>query len=381
MAKKKESRWSSIRKESTELVLSSTIHGFPNIFKRERTTLKTLWLFLSITSLIGCQVTVYQNISSYLRYNVISETKTVSDQPFIFPAITFCIDFPFDLIGMTKFCAFKYNYSDCKDRLNVSMFDSFQELDYFGRYNCIRFNGFKNENIQLKSSIGTSFMNGFQIEFLMPHNWLGIHVYVADNHVNYFEPLMPFYAGTSNEIQLYFRKMVEKLMPYPYNPCFSINRKSHLQENCIQKCIHEKVAETYNCSFPGYYMINRKVTCNDDYYNQFQYFEFLNKRNLFKPNCKRKCAKECETTRYETTILHQPLKWTHPERDQTIRVITFFAESIYQEIVQVPQMTLSGLISSLGGTIGVFLGLSFLSFVEIIEFFIRIFFIMFKKSN
>lgn len=372
----KASLWSLIKSASSDSILSSTIHGFPNIFKTERVILKALWIILSIFSLVFCLLTVYQNVSNYSNYNVISETKTVSKQPFIFPAITLCTDFPFNLLEMTKFCAFNYEYSNCYDQQNVSIFESFQEQDYFGRYNCIRFNGFRNGSTELKSSIGTSFMSGFQIEFLIPYASLGLHVYVADNDVNYFERLMPFYASATTEVQLYFRKMVEKLMPYPYNECFMTKISEHTQENCVQKCIHQNVANIYNCSFPGFYMVKTKHLCDKDYFTQYRYFEFLKLRSSFEPECKENCLKECETTRYETTLLQQPLKMNHPERNRTARVIAFFAELTYRETMQVPQITLSCLISSIGGTLGVFLGLSLLSFAEIIQYLIRIFCIL-----
>ena len=46
---------------------------------------------------------------------------------------------------------------------------------------------------------------------------------------------------------------------------------------------------------------------------------------------------------------------------------------------QEPKILLTDLVSNIGGTLGLFLGISFLSFIELFELIIEILFIFFKK--
>ena len=49
------------------------------------------------------------------------------------------------------------------------------------------------------------------------------------------------------------------------------------------------------------------------------------------------------------------------------------------EFVEVPKINIFALISSIGGALGLFIGLKFLSFIEFFEFIIEIAFILLKK--
>ncbi len=51
----------------------------------------------------------------------------------------------------------------------------------------------------------------------------------------------------------------------------------------------------------------------------------------------------------------------------------------YKLISQNPKTEMFNFISNIGGLLGVFLGISFLSFIEIFETFFEIMFILFKK--
>jgi hypothetical protein len=60
-----------------------------------------------------------------------------------------------------------------------------------------------------------------------------------------------------------------------------------------------------------------------------------------------------------------------------VLILTFFYESLsYTVIDQIPKMNMLDLISNIGGNLGLFIGVSFLSFAEIIELFIEILFIL-----
>ena len=78
-----------IRKNLTELVLTSTCHGFPSVVRSNRVAFKIMWLFFSTVSLsLGCYM-LYKNVLDYLNYDVIIQVKTIKEIPTEFPTLTF----------------------------------------------------------------------------------------------------------------------------------------------------------------------------------------------------------------------------------------------------------------------------------------------------
>jgi len=57
----------------------------------------------------------------------------------------------------------------------------------------------------------------------------------------------------------------------------------------------------------------------------------------------------------------------------------FFPSQEYTEIRETPKMLVLDLISNLGGVLGIFLGFSIFSFIELFEILIRVVIILFKK--
>ncbi len=84
---------------------------------------------------------------------------------------------------------------------------------------------------------------------------------------------------------------------------------------------------------------------------------------------------ECDSTYYSIT---------QKTLNTTIRPYEscFFFESLeYTYITQIPKTTLYDFISSIGGSLSLFVGLSFVSFFEIIEIIIEVTFILFQKTK
>lgn len=52
---------------------------------------------------------------------------------------------------------------------------------------------------------------------------------------------------------------------------------------------------------------------------------------------------------------------------RTLELYVYFENMKYMEISEKPSMTLNGLISNIGGTIGLFLGMSVMSLIEVLE--------------
>ena len=131
-----------------------------------------------------------------------------------------------------------------------------------------------------------------------------------------------------------------------------------------------------------------------------QYRSFV--RDFLKGNvydiCSNYCPHECETIDY---VVHMnteqlPVFGNISEKSKSfeysalfktfenvqkhyIQVKAYFHELKFTFISQQPKTGVVDLVSNIGGTLGLFLGISFLSSIEIIELIIEILFVIFKK--
>ena len=72
---------------------------------------------------------------------------------------------------------------------------------------------------------------------------------------------------------------------------------------------------------------------------------------------------------------------TYEELKQSVLSVTiYYEDNTYTEITQVAKTGITDLISSMGGLLGLFIGISFLSFGEIIEIIFEVIFILIEKD-
>ncbi len=86
------------------------------------------------------------------------------------------------------------------------------------------------------------------------------------------------------------------------------------------------------------------------------------------------CPYECDTVTYDASVNRQPYY------DANIsKLFLFYRQLKYESITQIPKTGFPELISAIGGTLGLFVGLRLLSFVEILEFVLQLIYHTFKK--
>ena len=149
-----------------------------------------------------------------------------------------------------------------------------------------------------------------------------------------------------------------------------------LQANCIESCINQGIGSKYNCSIPSYYEVKhlrrcvslpvahsaRPVNYDTSVYEGY-ISRVVNLTGEFEAECERLCPRECGTTRFGTTIS------TEKDLRDTVMTLNFFVSEFSSLVVcQIAKMDMFALVSSVGGTLGLFVGLSFLSFFEFFEF-------------
>jgi len=163
---------------------------------------------------------------------------------------------------------------------------------------------------------------------------------------------------------VYASKTVDQKLGEPYNPCTEVEDKTYRRENCLEKCIHDRVDGVYNCSLSTGYYISIKTRCRQNMTVQAAW------RNSFMKPCEVVCPQECSSTDWNVAIV--PGK--ENSNSSTITTIEVYLSKMnHLELSQIPKTTFWDFLSSLGGTL-CFLGMSFMSFIEVAEFILQIIF-------
>jgi hypothetical protein len=72
---------------ASESILDTTSHGLPKIIKNKNICLQMLWIFALMASSGGCAYLMYDTLSHYLQWSVVTNIKVVSETPARFPTV------------------------------------------------------------------------------------------------------------------------------------------------------------------------------------------------------------------------------------------------------------------------------------------------------
>jgi len=302
-----------------------------------------------------------------LEYDVITVTKNVVEEMVVFPSFTICAPLWLSF-GNVKLSTRHVSYCLFDDtRCNIT-----NDIEHFTRekltstndqYNCLRFNGYR-ENYTLKAK--DDIYRG--LVFRLNMNMSVFRFYIQDNYLNTYRSSIEYTISANETYRVYASKTVDKKLGEPYNPCTKVEDKAYRRENCLEKCIHDHVDNVYNCSLhTGYYNYNfMKIPwCKQNVTEQAAW------RNSFMKPCEVVCPQECFSTDWNVAIV--PGKENSNSRDTITTIEVSLSQMNHLELTQIPKTSFWDFLSSLGGTLG-FLGMSFMSFIEVAEFISQIIF-------
>ncbi len=297
-----------------------------------------------------------ETVKDYHQYDVFTQTKRIVVTSSLMPSVTFC----FRGSETDNLNAF-FNKAEFKSP-NGLVTDlagkQFYQEDIPGH--CIMFNQYtnKSENRLLTAyTISDSFV--FFVNFSI--GFRSINIFLSDTHDNILD--WSQYVTTSYNVKgLYFfnfEKEVEVRLEEPYNHCQNVSDITYRQSNCLAKCKNEKIASKYNCTLRNFYSIPGYSFCN---YSEFDSV------------CKEQCLKECVSTKFD-------IFFNNPEISSNFSDIVefrfYFLDLSYLEITQTPKMSGYPLLNEIGGALGLFVGVTFLSLLEMLEFFFEVFFVFY----
>lgn len=379
-----------------EVLKETSVLDISKIIKTKYQSLKFFWIFsiLILASLSGYNLF---NISKkYLDYDVFTQINFWKDTPY-FPAISFC--FPY-IENITKYL---------QDHPHQFLFNTelikYNELEVFSsnQETCLRFNTEKSKNENIEKSTNTNFISGLIANLnlkyffrnasnnqILPYK---LKIYI-DNQSSIFRPKKLDYSGMIvNSGGTFFkidRKYIENL-PSPYNSCvkqntdkyvsylfeyFIKNNKTYSQKDCLELCLEESSLDKCNCSKNLGVIFECPRNKSDCFLD-----EIYNLSKNIPEQCFDYCPNECDSMTFEIQQTYSgiaPLDYleaynlSNKFNNNAYLIYIFYSDFDYLHLKQLPKMDGFDFFSQMGGTLSLFIGLSLLSFIEIIEAFCQI---------
>jgi hypothetical protein len=384
-----------ILEKSLEIGLSSTSHGIPNIIKTDRKCLKIMWLILFLlSSSVGIYL-VIQSFINYFNYEVVTSIKVFKEIPTEFPAITFFIlrnnriNISLSkLIFERQFNSFRCNIS--KDiRINK---DKFGFISYTFKSQLTYLGGSKNSLIMGLNLANISF------DKINALDGLRVIIHNKTNDPNYYRGISQ--NGFNLALGFNYEISVNRIFTYklglPYNNCLKDVKSidsfdsdlyryiiqstnySYKQTDCFNYCFGRELYNYLN-------MTNKKERWENLIAEYPQYFKTIT--NIVYSDILKKgihemcsdCPEECDSIQYDISHSFTKLSAQNEIDKNSVSFAVFYENPQYTVIDQIAQMNVFDLISNIGGNLGLFIGISFLSFAELIELLVEIIYIILGK--
>ncbi len=364
------------------------------------------------------------SVLDYFKLQTVANIKIIQEKQAQFPTISVC--------GTPSFNNFTI------DQLILSVsFEGVLENNFslvFEEYidtvwgKCFRYNSAYNINRNKKDVIKTTVYgkpNNLRISFNLdgPDDFREI-LFQIHNHSSppYDLEIGGYWLKTGSVNYFGVERVFTEKLPDPYNDCLKdentfkhnktlINKmkeleKSYSQDECYRLCSHLFSMQESNCNCettfenfatdcltrPGDPLFNSEIKkCVANYLKTFRVKEQFEK-------CQKFCPKECVSMSHIMSsyfelipisgILSSSMRKisdfekfkTYEEiHEHYIRVYVYYKDLKYTLISENPKTEPFNFISSIGGILGLFLGISFLSFIEMFEIIFEIIFYLITK--
>jgi len=315
-----------ISENISEMLSQSTAYALPKVFQSKRIFFKIFWMLYFIGASFVTIWFVLSAISQYYDFEVLTQIKTIYQQPMPFPTISFCPIKPlvFDNQSLKSILSHCWDFreKDCRENFG-SYFESFETGTYG---TCFRYNsgrnmsGHSNEIISSNSGgisdqINIGFQRGFIIAVII-HDPLILPMFESENtydNVNFVEEN----AFTFLSIH----KTIEKRLENPYNDCykdlskFPLNKtiinyiqsknNTYRRTDCLALCLEVLYLNENPCNCTSTSLGNVWTDCwikkeRQNYLGcSWHYKEKFFKESILK-NCHEYCPQECESISYST---------------------------------------------------------------------------------
>ena len=375
--------------------LSSTAHAIPNIIQAKQTWLKIFWAILLILSAIVCFILLIYDISNYFDREVVTKITFTNEISSEFPSVKICatgtdyletLDLKKTFGNLITYCKFGEIYGNCENDFVLD----YNRNDGF----CFSFNTGKNQtghNIAPKriSSIGKDFGLKVNLKLNNSNSPVKVLIYNSSMNSNLFNG-DEIEVSSGSETNIILNRLYINKKEYPYSKCISEDYlktyESYLtkfifnlgypyeQKQCFDICKNDLMSERLNCSLKFNPLNNRPSLNTKSFARNCTFSDVVKKyekRNdyafdyqRYNEICETRCPLECNSIQYNP-VFNYVKRSLLTSSDVGLNV--FYESLSYKRIEESAKTSRIDLISGIGGTLGLFLGISLLSFGEIFE--------------
>ena len=364
-----------------EVGLSSTAHALPNIIRAKQTWLKIFWTILLILSAIVCFILLIHDISNYFAREVVTKITYTNEISSEFPSIKICADVPNKPLDLSQ--SFRNLIGYCLFGTKPCNYENDFVLDYENNFGvCFSFNTGKNQTdhriVPKKiSSIGKEF--GLRLNIKLAESYLRLRILIYNSSMNWNR-----FNGDEKEVlngfetNIILNRLYINKKEYPYCKCISEDDlktyESNLtkfifnlgypyeQKECFEICKNDLINEKSNCN-SLYNLVSRRPiltskkyasNCTgDDYVENWYNFNYERSNEI----CETRCSLECNSIQYNPVFNNVD---TFSDSSQ-MQINIFYDSLSYIKIEESEKTGWIDLISNIGGTLGLFLGISLIS--------------------
>jgi len=378
-----------------EILASSSLAYLLSPFRSKRLLIKIIWTLFILVFLFGSIYYVILNVLDFLEYETTTSIYEIYEKEAEFPTISFCETQNRDFNIKILYLWFQ-NVNLIEDWQNH--IESYSDSEY-GR--CYRFNSglnMSNHSIPIKKSIRGGLDDGLWLNFyynrILDSNSPIIYMHnVTDKPETIYHKGKYISSGSFNYFIM--KRIYDQKLDLPYNNCFKnvsesdynqtiidlmkFKKRKYTRKECLNLCINYKYRELY----PLFKNLDKDIFKLIEQYDSIEIFvkDSSNNEICLSTYCPLECnlfslqidkdSIEEKATGNIRLNLSLPIYAGFNTYENVTR--TFFAIRVYYDelkytlIKQHPKIELFGLISNIGGTLGLFLGFSFISILEIIE--------------
>jgi len=290
---------------------------------------------------------IYTAFNQYLKFGVISTTKTKNEKEITYPGITVCekkTDFnpnPDRITKLTAINCLEINQEILRNcnHTEVTLYDHLKKE----KVNCIQVNLVKNKDRLLKANkIGPSTSILLTIDIPLYKN---IFFAITNNSAQVaFEEVNEIFRE-GHETYVEVKKTEQTALGPPYSQCN--DSEGYQQMICTENCFKKNITESCGCEYPQGCLNETRFY---DQNNICQRNHLASDSVLF--DCKVKCPVECKkvTFSYNRIEVELPKPQGFVFRLATLRV--FFNKLETTEITQSESISITSLIANVGGLLG-----------------------------
>ena len=334
----------------TQFLGETSAHGFAHILSSKKILSKFMWPIVIITMAIFALILVQSSIQDYMKYDIISNEITRKVDSLDFPVVTIC--HLKNTNATLKSSSILFKKQDVKSVTHFHIADR----------QCMQINTASEETEILKTVVEGALL-GLSIH--LEYDALDkLSIFISDQNIR--PTLMELDNNIvifNNRLQVSLKKVVTKKLGEPYDSCIKDTdqyRESNLtyrQINCLEIAGAANIADICNCSYTGVYEKKGYPSCFDSEKSDCTLHLTVNLNfSLYYD----RCPLECDSVHFET----QSMSYYTQRSGFGFRIDIFYDKLEVTEKSEIAKTTAVGLISAVGGNVGLFLGMSFFTMFE-----------------